>query len=333
MPLLEAVVHPVSLAYFATKWNFGKDASLATQKNVLFMLETAISVCDVHNQHYLNDVVAVSAAVRCATLEVEGSSPVRTIIPTATASTPQRATDSVMASAARLVITNRSNARALAWYSFHCALVHSRKFTLLATAALPALNLERMITIIDKFGAECKFHIHGDMYLWAMTRLLVPAWLTSHISPTTSIWPAFAAYFGDTANEEGRTLVQKPPVELLELVPQEGKFVLIAGIVLELISLRSSIILVNANITKADPLVPTLYVTTDFSVAEQTTTPVFGYVVGECFYTYDCPYVAVASWLEAYTTSTGTCAAAVANARDILFRHEVAMDNPYSKYI
>lgn len=292
---LEKAAPPLSVGWLCTVWWDG-DPPRSEVKTVIAWLDAAIVRSQPHSIHYLFDVVRLAA--RCRLRDADEVT-VFAMPNTTGPSTTECAPPTTMHAVSRLITAPGSNRNALSLYVFYCALAANRNLDWApAMADAPPAHFAKCVRA---YGEDCKFKRHGDLYLWSLVRLKIPAWLAAsypgHIAP----WAAFAASYEDTANEVGRDLIGTPAGELLDtLMVNVERFVVIIGILLELTSAPGTI-LVNTMLLTADQGLPTPYAASDFATLEG----VFGYTHKGTVHLYEEPWTAAFAWLVALDATEG----------------------------
>jgi hypothetical protein len=290
-PFLEETIPPLTIGWLSDTW----DHSESEIKEAVDYLEYRIVRSPPKSIHFLYDVVRVAAIARLKGYPeitaftmplVDEMSPIDPPPPS-----------SVLA-VCRLISAPGQNRKALSLYVFYAALEAGRRLNWMPQLA--DNPPPHFVACIRAYGEDCKFKRHGDLYLWSLIRLKVPAWLGASYPGHVAPWPAFALTFGDTANEVGRDLVGTPAVGLLDstMILTE-QFVIIVGLLLELTSAPGTI-LINTLLLNADPDLPTPYASSDFCTPE----PVFGYTHKETVHHYTEPWAAAAAWMTALSTAT-----------------------------
>jgi hypothetical protein len=286
---LESAAPPLSVGWLSTAW-WDSDPPENEVETAIAWIEAAIVRSEPHSIHYLFDVAQLAARCR---LRAAGE-PVEFAMPHTTGpSTITCAPPSTMCAVARLLTAPGANRNALSLYVFYCALAANRAITW--TPALADAPPAHFAKCVRAYGADCKFKRHGDLYLWSLVRLKIPAWLGAsypgHIAP----WAAFAACYQDDANDVGRGMIGTPADELLDTVlVQVELYVIIVGILLELTSAPGTI-LINTALLTATSTLPTPYASSDFATVEA----MFGYTHKGVVYCYEEPWAAALAWLKA----------------------------------
>jgi hypothetical protein len=286
---LEDTIPPLTAGWLSDTWEKGVPVGNEIIR-VVDWLEHRIVRSPPKSIHYLFDVARIAAIARLkdnpeiteyAMPDVDDPSPIELPPP------------STMLAVCRLVCGAGQNRKALSLYVFYVALKAGQQLTW--NSQLADNPPPHFVQCVKAFGEDCKFKRHGDLYLWSLIRLKVPAWLGASYPGHVAPWPAFALTFGDTANEVGRDMVGTPAVGLLDSTMIETEqFVVIVGLLLELTSAPGTI-LVNTLLLTADPDLPTPYASSDFC----TPAPVYGYTYKGAVHHYDEPWTAAAAWLTA----------------------------------
>jgi len=289
MPSLEETVTPLVAGWLSTEW-FESEPSLDEAATVASFLEGHILTSQAETVHYLFDIASIAARARTLLSSVEGG-----VVPDIETRRICTATDDDIKGAARTFLASNRNRKALSIYMY---LVGTRKIAAWETVPIardaPASHFR---TILKKFGTACKFKLHGDMYIWGLIRLKMPAWIGASYQANLAPWGAFAVAFPKSANEIGRDIIGTSAVELLDMLTSgEELFTVIVAILFELVSAPGSIVC-NSLILTADPLIPTPYASCDFVHPQLDSS--FGYVYKNIIYTHEDPWIAAAAWLVA----------------------------------
>jgi hypothetical protein len=246
--------------------------------------------------HYLCDIARIAARCRIGTSDVVTAF---ALPATSGPSTTEPASPASMRAIARLVAAPGSNRQALSYYMFHLALDAAAPMTWTPTLAdAPNAHFAKCVRA---YAEDCKFKRHGDLYLWSLIRLKIPAWLGASYPGHTAPWAAFSVCFGDIANEVGRDMIGTPAGEQLDAMQIEiERYVIIIAIVFELTAAPGTM-LVNTMLLTADPELPSPYASSDFATHEG----VFGYVHRNEIKLFEDPWTAALAWLCALKAAVG----------------------------
>lgn len=156
------------------------------------------------------------------------------------------------------------------------------------------------------FSKECKFKKTNDLFIHAIIKLKLPAWLTAGMCRHDTPYTAAGRVLGDDTNAVVRPLVQTQADVLLTTLPTHEQFCIWAATAIELCN-TAPVIAINTSILMVPDDQPTLAAMINTWECEAGR---IGYVHNRVFYEHSNPFVVICAWAVACDASSSLSKAA-----------------------